>query len=261
MTEMLPNHDTPLSPPSLATQRDNCQCTVGQIGQIQPILSWPNWEDGHSSEDTGAPHALSLGATQAPGNNPGNEEARSQRAKHLWWCPQPWVGDMVGPGWLSGGWEMDSLSVILGESREAGASGGWLFHLFSPQLLTRIKGVPTTDCSLPLGWAVSSLPPWTFPWGLQKDTALAEVSLQHPPSLYHIMILQAAGCSLQSHAKFTLHDSPSLCKVYLKINVLICDPIGWFMLSFLESLLGLVHQDCISLNFLGIHAKNHFTAY
>lgn len=132
MTEMLPKHDTHLSPPSLATQRDNCQCTVGQTGQIQPILSWPNWEDGHSSEDTGAPHALSLGATQAPGNNPGNEEARSQRAKHLWWCPQPWVGDMVGPGWLSGGWEMDSLSVILG-----GVQGGRGFRgLIVPFIFT-----------------------------------------------------------------------------------------------------------------------------
>lgn len=63
---------------------------------------------------------------------------------------------------------------------------------------------------------------------------------------------QDSPCSLMPSS---LHTTPLLCKVYLKISFLNFDPIGWFMLSFLENLLGLVHQDCISLNFLEIHAK------
>lgn len=35
---------THLSPPSLATQMANSQCTVGQIRPTQPILSWSDWE-------------------------------------------------------------------------------------------------------------------------------------------------------------------------------------------------------------------------
>lgn len=113
------------------------------------------------------------------------------------------AGDMVDPGWLSGRLWMDILSVNLGQPREAGVSWGWLFHLFSPQLLTRIKGALNTDCSQPLGWAVSRLPSWTFPLGLQEDTALAKVSsAAHTSVLGHdptgSRIVPAVSCKFHS---------------------------------------------------------------
>lgn len=173
---MLPHHDTHLSPLFLATQMDNCQCTVEQIRQIQPILSWPNWEMDAPltalelyTPFPWVPHKL-LATTLTM-----KKQSHSRQSICGGVPSHSGVGDMVDPGWLSGRLWMDIFSVILGQPREAGALWGSLFHFFSPQLLTRIKGVPSTDCSQSLGWAVSELPPWTFSRGLQKDTALAEV--------------------------------------------------------------------------------------
>lgn len=123
MTDMLPNHGTHLSPPFLATQMDNCQYTMGQIRQIQPILSWSNWEVDAALR-TLEPHTFfpwvphKLLATTLAMKKP-----HHSRQSICGGVPNPsGADDMVDPGWLPGALWMGILGVVLGEPREAGAS-------------------------------------------------------------------------------------------------------------------------------------------
>lgn len=65
--------------------QQSMHCWADKTNTANPVMVWLG--DGCSPESTGAPHLLFLGATQAPGTNPDDEEATSQPAEHLWCVP------------------------------------------------------------------------------------------------------------------------------------------------------------------------------